>query len=305
MKLHILLSYWLLLKVNGFGQEGKHDRNTKFYLYSQNNPNVPQELLNNNGKSIKMSNFNSSLPTKILIHGWLGCYNDSFNVPLREAYLSQNAYNVISVDWRKESGSFLYFPAVANVPMVGDDVAKFVDFLNEKFYMTFDSLLLIGHSLGAHVAGFCGKSVRRGKLSHIVGLDAASPFFNYDDPDKRLAKTDAKYVETIHTNGRGKGFLEPIGTVSFYANWGRFQPGCIKGKDGDCSHTRSISLYAQAIKGYSFDPIYKCKCYDNILDKSGCTEAAEGVKIGDPTQMENKAGIYYFETNSKAPYGHK
>ncbi|KAM7348132.1 lipoprotein lipase-like [Cochliomyia hominivorax] len=278
--------------------------NVKFYLYTKDNPTEPQELVINNVDSVKKSHFNKSLQTKIIIHGWTGSYKSTPNGPIREAYLSQGFYNIISVDW-SEYAKLNYVMARNKVPLVGEEVAEFVDFLNEKFQMTFDSLVVIGHSLGAHVAGFCGKSIKRGTLSYIVGLDPASPLYSYDKPATRLANTDAKYVETIQTNGKTKGFLKPIGTASFYANWGRVQPGCGKDLDGKCSHARCVSLYAEAIKGHSFAPIYKCKNYENILNKSGCTEVAKGVKIGDPTNIEHETGIFNFNTKSEAPYGHK
>lgn len=32
-------------------------------------------------------------------------------------------------------------------------------------------LSVVGHSLGAHIAGFAGKSVKKGKIGTIIGLD--------------------------------------------------------------------------------------------------------------------------------------
>lgn len=240
---------------------------------------------------------------RVVIHGWGGSYTSTPNGPIRDAYLSKGDYNIISIDWN-EYAKLNYVSARNKVPVVGEDVAEFVDFLNEKLQMSFDSLVVIGHSLGAHVAGYCGKLIKRGKLPSIVGLDPAYPLYSYDKPESRLSSTDAKYVETIQTNGNVKGFLKPIGTAAFYPNWGRLQPGCGNDIDGKCSHARCVTLYAEAIKGYSFAPIYKCKNFDNILNKDGCTESAIGVRIGDPTQIEHKTGIYYFTTKTEAPFGH-
>ncbi|KAM7350229.1 phospholipase A1-like [Cochliomyia hominivorax] len=307
MKLYIFIAYWLLFKAYSHAGDVKNTSNTKFYLYTKNNPDVPQELFNNNENSIKMSNFNNSLPTKILIHGWLGSYKNTLNVPLRDSYLSQSAYNIISVDWQKEASSLLYYPAVQHIPAVGHDIAQFIEFLNEKFNITFDSIVLIGHSLGAHVAGFCGKSVKRGKLKYIVGLDPASTLQRYDKPAERLNNFDADYVLTLQTdarsldNAKGRGFLEPIGSTSFYANWGRRQPGCNRYL---CSHIRCIHVYAEAIRGFTFDPINKCESLKNIIQRNGCNEVANGMQLGDPSQMLPKEGIYNFFTNSKEPYGH-
>lgn len=240
---------------------------------------------------------------RIIIHGWGGSYTSSPNKPVREAYLSKDDYNIISVDWN-EYAKLNYVSARAKVPVVGEDVAEFVDYLNEQFGMNFETLVVIGHSLGAHVAGYCGKHVTRGKLPAIVGLDPAMPLYSHDKPTTRLSSTDAKYVETIQTNGNTKGFLKPIGTASFYPNWGRLQPGCGSDLDGTCSHGRCVTLYAEAIKGYSFAPIYKCASFENISNKEGCNELEPTVQMGDPLNIERKEGIFYLTTNSEAPYGH-
>ncbi|XP_075159004.1 phospholipase A1-like [Haematobia irritans] len=283
--------------------ENRATGDVKFYLYTSDNPSTAEELFIGNEDSVKKSHFEKSRPTRIIIHGWGGSYTSTPNKPIREAYLSKDNYNVISVDWNAYS-ELNYISARAKVPIVGEDVAEFIDFLNQKFGMSFSNLVVIGHSLGAHVAGYCGKNVKRGTLEAIVGLDPAYPLYSYENTETRLASTDAKYVETIQTNGNVKGFLKPIGTASFYPNWGRNQPGCGTDIDGSCSHGRCVTLYAEAIKGYSFAPIYKCKSYDNILDKNGCNDLDATARIGDPLHINRTPGIFYFTTNSEAPYGH-
>lgn len=69
-----------------------------------------------------------------------------------------------------------------------------------------------------------GKKVRTGKIRKIIGLDPATPLFSLNKPDERLDSHDAIYVETIQTSKLG--FFDPLGTVSFYPNGGRSQPGC-------------------------------------------------------------------------------
>uniref|UniRef100_A0A1I8NWW3 Lipase domain-containing protein n=1 Tax=Stomoxys calcitrans TaxID=35570 RepID=A0A1I8NWW3_STOCA len=193
--------------------ESRATGDVKFYLYTRDNANTAQELFINNEDSVKKSHFEKSRPTRIIIHGWGGSYTSTPNKPIREAYLSKDNYNIISVDWNAYS-KLNYVSARAKVPVVGEDVAEFVDFLNAKFGMSFSNLVVIGHSLGAHVAGYCGKRVKRGTLAAIVGLDPAYPMYSYENPETRLASTDAKYVQTIQTNGNVKGFLKPIGTAS-------------------------------------------------------------------------------------------
>lgn len=62
---------------------------------------------------------------------------------------------------------------------------------------------LIGHSLGAHIAGNAGRYMG-GSLGRITGLDPAAPLYikwSYD----AIQITDAKFVDIIHTNGEGLG----------------------------------------------------------------------------------------------------
>ena len=63
------------------------------------------------------------------------------------------------------------------------------------------------------------------------GLDPAGPLFEGYDPTVRLDKSDADYVDIIHSNGEslivgGFGAWEPLGHVDFYPNGGRAQRGC-------------------------------------------------------------------------------
>ena len=59
-------------------------------------------------------------------------------------------------------------------------------------------MILIGHSLGAHVCGFFGKNIKG--LDCIIGLDPAGPIFGQNSNSNRLSRNDAKIVHVIHTN---------------------------------------------------------------------------------------------------------
>lgn len=64
----------------------------------------------------------------------------------------------------------------------------------------------------------------------VTGLDPASPMFNtFVLSNEVLDKSDALFVDVLHTNIGLKGKYVPLGHVDFYANNGAFQPGCGKG----------------------------------------------------------------------------
>jgi hypothetical protein len=63
----------------------------------------------------------------------------------------------------------------------------------------------------------------------IEGLDPAFPHFDFTNPDEVLEKTDAQFVDVIHTNAgkleNGKiGVDFAIGHVDFWPNGGSSQP---------------------------------------------------------------------------------
>lgn len=73
---------------------------------------------------------------------------------------------------------------------------------------------IIGHSLGAHISAFAGKTFRRltGKgLGRITGLDPAGPCFTHVDVNSRLKATDADFVDVIHTDAGVYGIKDAVG----------------------------------------------------------------------------------------------
>lgn len=92
---------------------------------------------------------------------------------------------------------------------------------------------MVGHSLGAHVAGFAGRAVQdlTGglQIARITGLDPAGPLYSefWVGEDNRLNNDDAELVVAIHTDGGLAGYINPIGDIDFYPNGGvQPQPGC-------------------------------------------------------------------------------
>lgn len=200
----------------------------KFLLYSRSNPKYAQQIIINNGFSLKISNFNASRPTQVIIHGFLNDANSNINVLTTAAYLKNKDVNVIVVDWAKAANTWNYISARYQMHGVAEIVAQFLDFLHISYPQAniWKTLTLVGFSLGAHCAGITGKNVRYGRISVIYGLDAAGPLFSLDNPLERLDRDDAQYVEVIHTNAGTLGFLDPIGHADFFVNGGTNQPGC-------------------------------------------------------------------------------
>lgn len=118
---------------------------------------------------------------------------------------------------------FLYY----NIILTGEAIANEIVGIYKQKKVPLANFQVIGHSLGAHIAGFAGKSVKRltgSKISRVTGLDAAGPLFEVPPMPKsrRLSDEDATVVEALHTNGGMLGYLKPLGTIDFYANSGEF-----------------------------------------------------------------------------------
>lgn len=91
---------------------------------------------------------------------------------------------------------------------------------------------IVGHSLGAHIAGMIGRNVYRKsdgetKLVRLSALDSAFPAFYPSIGTHRINKDDAQFVDVIHTDAWFYGAPKNTGTVDFWPNGGKtLQPGC-------------------------------------------------------------------------------
>ncbi|XP_030371266.1 phospholipase A1-like [Scaptodrosophila lebanonensis] len=270
-----------------------------FLLYTKSNLNSPQEITASSA-SISASHFNPKNPTRFTIHGWTSSAEDYVNYGVRNAWFTQGDMNMITVDWGR-ARSVDYASSVLAVPGVGEKVAALINFLRTNHGLSLDNTMVIGHSLGAHVAGFTGKNVKNGQLQTIIGLDPALPLYSYDKPNSRLSITDAVYVESIQTNGGTLGFLKPIGKGAFYPNGGKSQPGCGVDVTGSCAHSRSVIYYAEAVSTNTY-PTVKCSDYEDAVAKS-CGSSYSSVRMGAMTNAYMVAGDYYVPVKSAAPYG--
>jgi hypothetical protein len=80
---------------------------------------------------------------------------------------------------------------------------------------------VIGHSLGAHISGYAGRTfheITNKTLPRITGLDPARPCFNEGERLSGLQRGDATFVDIIHSNAGILGVKDPIGDVDFFPN---------------------------------------------------------------------------------------
>ncbi|XP_076307607.1 pancreatic triacylglycerol lipase-like [Tachypleus tridentatus] len=251
-----------------------------FLLTTRKNPNYFQKLTTD---EISKSDFDPTKPVKILVHDYLEDVNHEWMLQMIRELLTNDDYNIISVDWSRGATS-PYTQAVANARMVGSIIAEFLTFLQEKQSVSPSNMHIIGLGVGAHIAGYTGEKVPG--LGRITGLDPTGPYFQKTDPKVHLDPSDAEFVDVIHTNderivvnGRVIDKLEPIGHVDFYPNGGRKPHGCSNtigeshssGHYGDCDVIPSWQLFTESINTDCPFYGYVCDSYHNFT-AAKCTE---------------------------------
>ncbi|XP_010292003.1 PREDICTED: phospholipase A1 member A [Phaethon lepturus] len=239
----------------------------QFLLFTSSSPSCGKLILADDG--IKNSSFNSSLETKIIIHGFraLGT-KPSWIEGLVHAILHTNQVNVIAVDWVYGSTG-AYPSAVENVTQLALSISQFISKLL-ALGVSGTSIHIIGVSLGAHVGGLVGH-FHGGQLGRITGLDPAGPKYTRASPEERLDPGDALFVEAIHTDADNFGIRIPVGHIDYFVNGGKDQPGCPRFISAGykyliCDHMRAVHLYVSALK-YSCPMVaFPCASHQDFLN---------------------------------------
>ncbi|XP_064606968.1 pancreatic triacylglycerol lipase-like [Liolophura sinensis] len=293
----------------GKAPESPAEQRVTFSLYTPKNTRSAQLLNGGNPKSIASSRLNPNKMIRVIIHGFRDRGNKAWVKTMTKELLKTDGSNVIVVDWEKGAmKSFLnYFQAAANTRVIGAMLAKMVKIISTSKKISYNRFHLIGHSLGAHIAGYAGRRLS-GQIGRISGLDPAGPAFEKFKEPVRLDRGDAKFVDVIHTDGDklikgGAGTLKPMGDADFYPNGGRNQPGCSQkfidhvknwfrgGFKGltmsiSCDHMRSIAFYTESIN---------TSCTFRACGSTGCS------RMGFHASPSKK-GSFSLKTNSKSKF---
>ncbi|CAH0718255.1 unnamed protein product, partial [Brenthis ino] len=271
----------------------RNPANNQYLLFTRRNPRLSQTLIINDANSITSSNFNARVPTVVVVHGWLSNQNTDINPVIRNAYLDKSDVNVIVMDWRRLAMS-TYPTAVAGVPAVGRGLGQFLAFLNRVTGAPFNTMHLVGFSLGAHIVGNAGRELG-GRAARVTGLDPAGPLWGANT--NRLRPTDGVYVEAIHTNGgyMGLGIRFAVANADFFPNGGYFQPGCYTSV---CNHNRAWELFASTVTN---NHLVGRQC-SNMLEVSLNTCRGSNLNMGNDNLTKTGNGLYRLNTNRRYPY---
>ncbi|GBM43938.1 Inactive pancreatic lipase-related protein 1 [Araneus ventricosus] len=294
-------------------------RKTLAFLFTPHNPRYPEYLHKCHYRLPNNTLFDPKLKTEVFIHGFLdGVCRSAWMREMKRELFKRGQYNVILVDWTWGNGPN-YTDSAENTKLVGKQVAFLLQNIMEQSGVGPDNFHLVGHSFGAHIAGFAGKIVQN--LRRITALDPAlAPFQNMTRSEK-LDPTDANLVDVIHTNGGTQvgvslGDINPLGHVDFYPNGGTNQASCrqhivksylsldflygtISLVPRVCSHMHAVQYYKASInpRKCEFAGV-ECPDYESFLSGncSSCQKSGQNCAV-----MGMNHEFYYRPSNKPLP----
>ncbi|XP_050075683.1 pancreatic triacylglycerol lipase-like [Anopheles maculipalpis] len=246
---------------------------------------------------------------------------------------------VIVIDWGPGSDP-PYNQACANIRLVGTITAHvIIEIAQQVGLKNLDNVHMIGHSLGSHLSGYTGYTLRKEynvTLGRITGLDPAELAFADTDEMVRLDPSDAKFVDVVHSDATpfvsniGLGLYAPIGHVDFYPNGGFNQPNCpvTFWKEQNrfvssvfqyfsCSHSRSYMYFTESIttplqvvscgsyESYNAGECFDCSASNALCVEFGLNSLASYRELISQNKLiprQNTPIQFFFKTNSYDPF---
>uniref|UniRef100_A0A1B0FEN7 Lipase domain-containing protein n=1 Tax=Glossina morsitans morsitans TaxID=37546 RepID=A0A1B0FEN7_GLOMM len=246
----------------------------RFILHTTEANDKPKNIDLNEPEALQHMGINPKGKLFFIAHGYLETADIDWMPELCQMllrYEPEGQAAVILIDWGNGS-SPPYVQAVANIRLVGAITAHVMHMIYEELSFTDSSKIhIIGHSLGSHLAGYAGYHLQKDfglKVGRITGLDPAAPLFAETHGVVRLDRSDAHFVDIIHTDGNllgGLGLYQRLGHVDFYPNGGMDNPGCdgrlqeyMRNSENTiienmqkfvgCNHVRSYQYFIESIR---------------------------------------------------------
>lgn len=245
-------------------------------------------------------NFDHRRKTIVFANGWVSNPARDIKRKLQEITVDRDDYNLIIVDFAT-CITHLYKTSTHDIELASYALLRVLDTLVVQKGVHYKDIILVGFSVGAHIAAAASEAVtnhrlrRKHKLPLLVAIDPSHVirqechFLNPDAADQVLV---------IHGNNGIFGSAEQLGTVDYYPNGDcRVQPGC---KSQICSHIRSLWLFVEAVcKPDSFIAT-KCDSWED-WKKGKCNKnEVAAINLDLPRAVQGK---FYGRTNSEEPFG--
>ncbi|KAL5280345.1 hypothetical protein ACFFRR_004370 [Megaselia abdita] len=261
---------------------------------------------------LKNPNFNQTKPTVLYIHGFTETQSSNSVKTIVAAYEKRNRENLLSLGWSHYSGGS-YIEAARNVDIVGSSVTNK---LYEMFGKGLDisKLHIVGHSLGAQLAGSIGRKLQIISsssmiLPRITGLDPANPLFTSVQTwftDQSLHSSNAQFVDIIHTDYGLYGTGHSMGHANFFPNGGRrYQPGCptvMLTDDSMCSHRRSWLFWSESLVDGKQFVGKKAESYLYFLVGMFIKNGAKEIAVMGVDCDQRAKGSFFLRTAKYSPF---
>ncbi|KAF8788389.1 Pancreatic triacylglycerol lipase like protein [Argiope bruennichi] len=178
-----------------FSSWSKKSTGPTFLYFSRRNGQEPDYVTNANFTSWNLNeyDFDPKIKTIFIISGFKDS-NAPWTRKLKDALILREDCNVFIVEYVQPSET--YSDAFKNSPEIGKQVAIFIQNLRKSKHLDLQHVHIIGHSLGAQIAGFAGQEIKKAEkrsLGRVTGF----------------------------------GFSDTSGHFDFYPNGGQLQPGCL------------------------------------------------------------------------------
>uniref|UniRef100_A0A1A9X5G7 Lipase domain-containing protein n=1 Tax=Glossina brevipalpis TaxID=37001 RepID=A0A1A9X5G7_9MUSC len=289
-----------------------------FLLYTTKTFDNPKNIDLNEPEALQHMGINPKGKLFFISHGYLETADIDWMLEMGQTLLKHEPEGqaaVILIDWGNGS-SPPYVQAVANIRLVGAITAHVIHMIYEELSLTdLSKVHIIGHSLGSHLAGYAGYHLQKDfglKVGRITGLDPAAPLFAETHSIVRLDRSDAHFVDVIHTDGNllgGLGLYQRLGHVDFYPNGGMDNPGC----DGrlqeymrnskntivenmqefvGCNHVRSYQFFIESIKNNCPFMGITCESYEGF-------KAGKCSRCNENGHLCMRMGYHSYEDYSK------
>ncbi|XP_037029928.1 calcium-activated chloride channel regulator 1-like [Bradysia coprophila] len=236
----------------------EQQHNVKYLTYSKEDPKNPTDI-----RDVRFDDNNQT--TVFIIHGYSTNSLDG-PVNLVEDIFQHNptVSRVVVVSWIDYAcaiptvagecnsvGSGYYQVATLHVPTMAADLNEKLMYVRRKGAGTVE---LIGHCIGAHVAGQAGKLFKRftgTNIDKIIGLDPAGLYWS-THLNEALQMGIANDLLVFHTNMAKYGFPARISPYDKLVNGGQTQPSCKNKLTEDiCSHNEAWQMYSKYVKNGS------------------------------------------------------
>lgn len=260
----------------------------------------------------KNTNFNHKIPTRVIIGGFMSDRIKLFSI--KNEYFQGYNYNVVIVTWKNNVDLINNIGGENLIQMGGTAVYRLLDNITD-LRQSLNNIYLIGHGIGAHIAGYAGMLIHKkyfNKINRIYAIDPKYENTGEESLNRRLNIDDANYVENILTTYTysNSGPL-PVGHADYIIN-DYFQMPCADNNlDLDlkvfmlssCAHNIALDYFAESINSNTgFWGLRK--------NKGICENCEHFSKMGDKKRIEfdsvedgeKQFGLFLLTTNVVSPY---